>query len=76
MGAEYLITKERLALASAPYVPHESFLHQRQKHIISNFIRGLFRGSPAMIQQGYILLMPLNTTLCISQVVVTYLYEL
>ena len=40
LSAEYLIT-ERLFLASAPYVPHESFFHQGQKHTILNFIRGI-----------------------------------
>ena len=37
-GAEYLnITKDRLVYASAPYAPHERYVHQGQKHTIQNF---------------------------------------
>jgi hypothetical protein len=44
-GAEYLvIAKEELGLASAPYAPHERIFNHRQKHPISNLIRGKFRG--------------------------------
>ena len=44
-GAEYLITsKERLVLASAPYAPHLSFVHEGQKHNTLNLIRGMFKG--------------------------------
>ena len=56
VGAEYLIIgKERLVLASDPYVPHESFFRQRQKHTISNFFSGIFRG-------GHMPLMPFGST--------------
>ena len=41
-GTRYIIiNKDRLILASALYVPHESFFHQGQKHTILNFIRGI-----------------------------------
>ena len=54
-GADYLIiTKERLVLASAPYVQHGVF-YQGQKHTIFIFIRG-------MLSLGHMPLMPKSST--------------